>query len=203
MITCVIVNSNAHQEMADPPPVGPKEAPKQAKKKVGHDSYINSYLDANPKTKYYVDKFVNGGLELSLALAMAVFTANYFYGAHRNKTLSKQWLNKLRPLLFANFAVIGTQGRQLKSASEIDFEDSTSNVYRLYCTGREKLHYAYFTLELKNRQNFFSMVVSFFTCRSIFRSPISTDNLWLEIPIDRKEVESHASEKLISEVLII
>jgi len=65
--------------------------------------------------------------------------------------LSRQWLNNLRPLLFANFAVIGTQGRQLRNSEEIDFEDSSSNVYRLYCTGREKLHYAYFTLELKNR----------------------------------------------------
>jgi len=47
------------------------------------------------------------------------------------------------------------------------------------------------------------MIVSFFTCRSIFKSPISTDNLWLEIPVDRTEVEGHASEKLVSEVLIV
>ena len=93
--------------MVDAPSVYPQKAPKQPNKKVVHDSYINSYLDANPKTKYYVDKFVNGGLELSLVLAMGVFTANYFYGVNRNKTLSKQWLNNLRPLLFANFAVIG------------------------------------------------------------------------------------------------
>ena len=134
---------------------------------------------------------------------MFVFGGNFIYGARRNRTLSARWLENLRPLLFANFAVIGTAGRALKSSEEIDFEDSSSNVYRLYCSGREKLHYAYFTLELKNRQNFYSMLISFFTCRSIFKSPISTDNLWVEIPIDRKEVESHASEKLISEVLIV
>ena len=47
------------------------------------------------------------------------------------------------------------------------------------------------------------MVVSFFTCRSIFKTPIATDSLWLEIPIDRKEIEGHASEKLVSEILIV
>lgn len=112
---------------------------------------INKYLDANPKTKHYVDKFVNGGLEIFIVMALSVYSLTYFWGARRNKTLSRQWLDKLRPLLFANFAVVGTQGKQLTSAEQIDFEDSSSNVYRLYCSGREKLHYAYFTLELKNR----------------------------------------------------
>lgn len=142
-------------------------------------------------------------MEITIALALITYTANYFFGLNRNKTLSGQWLDSLRQLLFSNFAVIGTAGKQLNSKEEIAFEDSSSNIFRLYCHGREKLHYAYFTLELKNRQNFLSMVMSFFTCRSIFKSPISTDNLWLEIPIDRKEVEGHASEKLVSEVLII
>jgi hypothetical protein len=109
----------------------------------------------------------------------------------------------MRPLLFENFAVIGTEGSSVDKVVDIDFEDSTSHVYRLYCSGREKLHYAYFTLELKNRQNFFSMILSFLTCRSIFKTPIATDSLWIEIPIDRKEIEGHDSEKLVSEVLII
>jgi len=43
------------------------------------------------------------------------------------------------------------------------------------------------------------MLVSFFMCRKIFRSPIATDSVWVEIPIDRSAVKSD----LVSEVLIV
>ena len=42
------------------------------------------------------------------------------------------------------------------------------------------------------------------TCRSIFKSPISTDSIWYEIPIDREKTEkNNNSAKLIQDILIV
>lgn len=40
------------------------------------------------------------------------------------------------------------------------------------------------------------MLFSFFTCKGLFRSPISKDSIWLEIPLERKD-DGLAGELLI------
>lgn len=105
----------------------------------------------------------------------------------------------MRPVIFNNFAVIGTGNEALKSEEMINFEDSDYNTFKIYASGRENFHYAHFILELKKRQDFITMMVSFFMCRKIFRSPISTDSVWIEIPVDR----SAAQSELASEILIV
>jgi hypothetical protein len=81
--------------------------------------------------------------------------------------------------------------------------DSTSNKFPLYASGRENLHYAHFNLELKNRQDFVTMFVSLIMCRSLFRSPISKDSLWIELPIDRGLSSTGGESDLVSEILIV
>ena len=39
----------------------------------------------------------------------------------------------------------------IKNASQIKFEDSNTNRFPLYATGRENIHYCHFILELKKR----------------------------------------------------
>jgi hypothetical protein len=51
-------------------------------------------------------------------------------------------------------------------------------------------------LELKKRQDFISMLLSFITCRGLFRTPVPKDTVWLEIPVDRKD-------ELVGEILIV
>lgn len=53
-------------------------------------------------------------------------------------------------------------------------------------------------LELKKRQDFLSALYSILICRSLFRSPISQDALWLEIPL-----EDIKSNNFVAEVLIV
>lgn len=65
------------------------------------------------------------------------------------------------------------------------YRDSSTNMFKLYATGRENIHYCHMILELKKRQHFVSILLNLLMCRSIFKSPIKTDNLWLEIPIMR------------------
>ena len=45
------------------------------------------------------------------------------------------------------------------------------------------------------------MLLSFITCRGLFRSPIAKDSIWLEIPLDRKENPGH--DDLAGEILIV
>ena len=57
------------------------------------------------------------------------------------------------------------------------------------------------------------MLISIFTCRKIFKSPIPRDSLWIELPLDRsskKQVsasrgnpDSNNSADLVSEILIV
>lgn len=88
------------------------------------------------------------------------------------------------------------------------YRDSDTNTFPLYASGRENLHYVHFNLELKKRQDFIQIVFSFLMCRSLFRSPVPRDSVWLEIPIDRGSHSSgHTRDKgereLVSEVLIV
>ena len=91
--------------------------------------------------------------------------------------------------------------------------DSDSNIFPLYASGRENIQYAHMKLELKKRQDFIMMLVSIFTCRKIFKSPIPRDSLWLELPLDRSNKkqttasrgnpDSNNSVDLVSEILIV
>ena len=57
------------------------------------------------------------------------------------------------------------------------------------------------------------MIISIFTCRKIFKSPIPRDSLWLDLPLDRasKKKGSHSkgnpdsnnSIDLVTEILIV
>lgn len=92
---------------------------------------------------------------------------------------------------------------KIESAKDIGFEDNSSNRYPLYCTGRENVNYVFIQLELMKRQDFINMFFRAITCRSIFKSPISTDCIWYEIPIDRKKVETNDnSAKLVQDIVI-
>lgn len=59
--------------MHDPPPREEKKEEDPKKKAPGHDSYINKYLKKNKKVAYYVDKFVNGGMELSIFFFLGLY----------------------------------------------------------------------------------------------------------------------------------
>ena len=56
-------------------------------------------------------------------------------------------------------------------------------------------------LELKKRQDFLTMLLSFIACRGLFRSPIAKDSVWLEIPLDRKADAGY--DDLVGELLIV
>jgi hypothetical protein len=54
-------------------------------------------------------------------------------------------------------------------------------------------------LELKKRQDFFSLVKSILFCRSLWKSPIAEDALWVEIPLS----DTKNPNKIVGEVLIV
>lgn len=164
-----------------------------------HVSQIQEFMKSHPTINRHVQKFVNGGLEYFLIIAFSVYIVNYLVGIKRNTTISQNWLDRVRSVIFNNFAIIGTEGESLKNETMIQFEDTDSNTFKIYASGRENVHYAHFTLELKKRQDFITMIVSFFMCRNLFRSPIATDSLWIELPIERPK----GAPDLISEVLIV
>lgn len=72
--------------------------------------------------KSYLDKFVNGGLEYFLIIFFTVYAVNYLVGIRRNQSISQKWLEIIRPVIFSNFAVIGTGNEALKSEEMIEFE---------------------------------------------------------------------------------
>lgn len=110
-----------------------------------------------------------------MIVAVVLFAFNYMFGIRRNIAISQKWLEDVKQVIFLNFAIIGTgdEAKNIHHAEDIIFEDSDSNIYPLYASGRENLLYAFLKLELKKRQDFISMIISIFTCRKIFKSPIA------------------------------
>jgi hypothetical protein len=147
-------------------------------------------------------RIVDGSFDYMLILVLVSYGFNYFVGIQRNKRIAEDWLSQLRPLIFSNFAVVGTNNKELKDPSMIQFEDVDINTFKVYAGGRENIIYCHFILELMKRQDFVSMVVSFFMCGKIFKTPVSTDSVWIEIPIDRSAIKDSSSRALVSELLI-
>ena len=92
--------------------------------------------------KKTLDKFVHGGLENLIVVLLVTYVVNYIFGNYRNQKISANWLDSVRDTIYSNFAVITTKNQKLTSASQIEFEDVSSNRYPLYCSGRENINYA-------------------------------------------------------------
>jgi hypothetical protein len=70
---------------------------------------IQLYLNEHPVLRKYVMTVVNGGIEWILIAMFLVYALNYFYGVNRNLNLSEKWIQNVRPVIFNNFAVAGTE----------------------------------------------------------------------------------------------
>ena len=128
---------------------------------------------------------------LLISQSLARATVLKILRMHHRYNLSKSLKNHIFYLFYNQFFLL-------------KFRDSSTYRFPLYATGRENYHFCYFILELKKRQDFISMFTNIFRCRNFFQSPIRTDSMWLEIPIERK-VQSNKldSADLVAEILII
>ena len=61
-------------------------------------------------------------MEYLLTFIFVVYFINYLIGLNRNKKISSEWLEKVRGVIFSNFAVIGTSNMQIQGKGEIQFE---------------------------------------------------------------------------------
>lgn len=66
--------------------------------------------------KKHVRLLVDGSMDYFLILCLIIYAANYYFGIKRNQTIAKDWLHKVKGLVFDNFAVIGTDKTQLESS---------------------------------------------------------------------------------------
>lgn len=80
------------------------------------------YLEEHPEVKKVVMKLVDGGVEYFLIGMFLIYGTNYAYGARRNQQIADWWLEQVKHVIFANFAVIGTDQEKLQSQADIKFE---------------------------------------------------------------------------------
>lgn len=115
------------------------------------------------------------GYEVIFAAILVLSIANYVHGKAQNKKVALNFFSEVMPTLYSNFAIIGDQAKltvkpppdagdspieylpceDMMSPRRIDamLEQDSSYYFRLFCTGRKHLSWAFVDVQTRRRQD--------------------------------------------------
>eukprot|EP01133_Synstelium_polycarpum_P010730 gene10730-12489_t len=91
-------------------------------------------------------------LEISFIIFIIGYVVNYFVGKSTNQKIVTAWGRKFRPIFESNFTFLGD--RESYVIMKVD-----PNTYTFICSGRINCHGAQVTLNLKKRQDLFTVLL--------------------------------------------
>lgn len=94
--------------------------------------------------------------EIIFASLIVIYFINFIVGRNRNEVLANAWLDVNRPLLDANFALVGDDGK--KEIENHGLMKEMENVFYIWCSGRVGIEGMLVELRLWRRHDLMSVI---------------------------------------------
>eukprot|EP00475_Leptophrys_vorax_P013780 TRINITY_DN20132_c0_g1_i1.p1 TRINITY_DN20132_c0_g1~~TRINITY_DN20132_c0_g1_i1.p1 ORF type:complete len:398 (-),score=121.51 TRINITY_DN20132_c0_g1_i1:40-1233(-) len=152
------------------------------------DHFKTTFRKVEPSNMFTYDKFGLGDsdtpdnfiMEIFMGVFLAIYLVNFFIGKNQNNDIAAHWFNIIRPVLDAQFHEVGAYD---PPQTEKMVKDS-HNLFKVYASGRRYCAGILATLELRKRQDIFSLILA------QFNMSVTHDTMTLDIPLDDDVADS-------------
>eukprot|EP00096_Caligus_rogercresseyi_P009377 TRINITY_DN3176_c0_g1_i1.p1 TRINITY_DN3176_c0_g1~~TRINITY_DN3176_c0_g1_i1.p1 ORF type:complete len:508 (-),score=185.70 TRINITY_DN3176_c0_g1_i1:895-2418(-) len=121
-------------------------------------------------------------LEILMMIGISVYFINFFTGKSRNQKIASSWFAAHKPLLEANFALVGDDGSKEVEDIQTSLQQDSGHIYSLWCSGRTCCEGMLIELKLLKRQDLVSVI------STLLKQ--SRDQLQIKVDVNPEDMDS-------------